>query len=280
MKIEDDYAMEKYSVLMSLYKNEKPDYLRKAIESILKQTIPPDEITIVKDGVLTPELDAVLEEYKEKSRIFNIIGYEINRGLGYALNFGLKHCRNELVARMDTDDIAKLDRCEVQLKMFERDTSLEIVGGDISEFIGTPENIVAYRKVPVTDKEIKEYMKVRCPFNHMTVMYKKAAVLRSGNYQDLFWNEDYYLWIRMMEHDCVMGNTGSVLVNVRVGNDMYKRRGGTKYYQSEKYLQQYLLDHQIRGRLTYMLNLLKRFVVQRLLPNKIRGIVFRIFARR
>lgn len=271
--------MEKYSVLMSLYKNEKPEYLQLAIESMLNQTITPDEITIVKDGVLTPELDAVLEEYKEKNTVFNIVGYEVNRGLGYALNFGLEHCRNELVARMDTDDIAEHDRCEKQLKMFEQDSSLEIVGGDISEFIDAPENIVTYRKVPTADKEIKDYMKVRCPFNHMTVMYKKEAVLRSGNYLDLFWNEDYFLWIRMMEHGCIMGNTGSVLVNVRVGNDMYKRRGGVKYYQSEKYLQQYLRNHQIIGRVTYILNLSKRFVVQKLLPNKIRGIVFRIFAR-
>ncbi len=271
--------MEKYSVLMSLYEKEKPEYLRLAIDSILNQTVAPDEITIVKDGLLTPELDAVLDEYSKNSDVFNIVGYEKNRGLGLALNYGLEHCRNEFVARMDTDDIAKPDRCEKQLKAFEENPSLEIVGGNIAEFIDDPMNTVAYRRVPVTDSEIKEYMKVRCPFNHMTVMYKKSSVIKSGNYKNLFWNEDYYLWIRMMEHGCIMGNTGDLLVDVRTGTDMYKRRGGAAYFKSERFLQKYMLNNKIISGKVYTMNLAKRFIVQRILPNSIRGWVFKMFAR-
>lgn len=266
---------------MSMYIKEKPEYVKTAIQSMVDQTYPPNEIVIVKDGLLTPELDAVLDEFHNSyPALFTVVGYEKNRGLGFALNFGLEHCKNELVARMDTDDIARADRCEKQIKMFYDNPDLEIVGGDIAEFVDDPDMVVAYRKVPTTDGAIKEYIKTRCPFNHMTVMYKKSAVMRSGNYKDLFWNEDYYLWIRMMEHNCVMGNTGNVLVDVRTGADMYKRRGGKKYFESEKFLQKYMLERKMISIATYYANLGKRIIVQRMMPNCIRGWVFKRFARK
>lgn len=162
--------MEKYSVLMSLYIKEKPEYLRLAVDSMLNQTVKPDEIVIVEDGPLTDALYAVLDEYGDKiTRVRN----EKNLGLGLALNLGLKVCRNELVARMDTDDISKPERCEVQLHYFEQHPETDIVGGDIAEFIGDESNIVGKRMVPQTNAEIREYMKKRCAFNHMSVMYKK-----------------------------------------------------------------------------------------------------------
>lgn len=273
--------MKKYSVLMSLYIKEKPEYLNGAIKSMIDQTLKPNEIVIVKDGPITTELQNILDKYKKKySSLFNIVGYEQNKGLGYALNFGLKHCKNELVARMDTDDISKLNRCEEQYNLFEKYPEIDIVGGDISEFIDIETNIISYRKVPKTDDEIKEYLKIRCPFNHMSVMFKKSSVIKSGGYLDLFWNEDYYLWIRMVEKNCKMANTGTVLVNVRVGKDMYKRRGGSKYFKSEKFIQNYMLTKKIITKKTYILNILKRFIVQRILPASIRGWIFKVFARR
>ena len=120
--------MEKYSVLMSLYFKEKPEYLRLAIQSMVDQTLKPDEIVIVKDGQITSELQRELDVFVDKYPIlFKIVGYENNRGLGLALNYGLEHCKNELVARMDTDDIAKPNRCEKQLMAFEKDQDLSIV---------------------------------------------------------------------------------------------------------------------------------------------------------
>lgn len=269
--------MEKYSVLMSLYKKEKPEYLRLAIDSMLNQTVKPDEIVLVEDGPLTDELYAVLDEYGDKlTRVRN----EKNLGLGLALNVGLRACRNELVARMDTDDISKPERCEEQLRYFEQHPETDIVGGDIAEFIGDETNIIGKRMVPQTDAEIREYMKKRCAFNHMSVMYKKTAVEAAGGYQDWFWNEDYYLWIRMWLNGAVFGNTGTVLVNVRTGEEMYQRRGGKKYFKSEKGLQDYMLEHRMIGFGTYAMNVSKRFVVQEMLPNSVRGWVFRKFARK
>lgn len=110
-------------------------------------------------------------------------------------------------------------------------------------------------------------------------MYKKMAIQKAGGYLDLFWNEDYYLWIRMLECGAIMANTGTVLVNVRTGKDMYKRRGGWRYFKSEKYLQKYMMKHKIIGVFTYAANLTKRFLVQVLLPDNIRGWIFRTFAR-
>ena len=153
------------------------------------------------------------------------------------------------------------------------------MGGNISEFIESIDNVVAFRNVPVNDCEIKEYIKKRCPFNQMTVMFKKSSVQKAGGYVDWYCDEDYYLWIRMAQMDCKMMNTGTILVNARVGQDMYNRRGGKKYFKSEAKLQKYMLDNKIIGFGTYLNNILKRFIVQVLLPNKLRGWVFKKFAR-
>lgn len=281
MSMKGESVMEKYSVLMSLYIKEKPEYLDLAIKSMVEQTLKPDEIVIVKDGPITDELQAVLDKYNTAyPELFNIVGYEKNRGLGLALNFGLEHCRNELVARMDTDDISRLNRCEQQIKIFEDNPKIDIVGGDIAEFINSPSETVAYRRVPKTNDDILEYMKTRCALNHVSVMFKKSSIISAGGYKDCFWNEDYYLWIRMWLKGCTFANTGNVLVDVRTGEDMYARRGGLKYFNSEKELQNLMLKNKLINFNTYSINILKRVIVQLLLPNSIRGWVFRKFARR
>ena len=187
--------MEKYSVLMSVYKKETPGFLRLAIESMLHQTIKPDEIVLVEDGPLTDPLYSVINEYKPH---LHIVVNEKNLGLGLALNRGLNACRNELVARMDTDDISKPDRCEKQLKRFEQKPELSIVGSHIDEFIDSPEHVISQRKVPLFSEEIYNYAKRRSAFNHPTVMYKKSAVLAEGGYADLKRNQDVDLFGRML----------------------------------------------------------------------------------
>jgi hypothetical protein len=186
----------------------------------------------------------------------------------------------ELIARMDSDDVSAPTRFEEQLNFFAAHPEVDVMGGDISEFVGEEENIVAYRRVPATDAEIKNYMRKRCPLNHVTVMFKKSAVLEAGGYIEQFWNEDYYLWIRMAEHGAIMANTCTVLVNVRTGQDMYSRRGGKKYFKSEMFLQNYMLQRKMISMPTYVDNIAKRWVVQRLLPTQLRGLVFRTFARK
>lgn len=271
----------KFSVAMSVYRNDDPAQFDRALESItVLQTVKPDEIVLVVDGPVGDGLNGVIAKYEALFSIFRVIRLEKNGGLGNALRLAVEHATYELIARMDSDDISLPTRFEEQLRYFSENGEVDIVGGDISEFVGEEENVVAYRKVPCSDAEIKTYMKKRCPLNHVSVMYKKAAVLNAGGYLDLFWNEDYYLWIRMAEKGAVMGNTGTVLVNVRTGADMYSRRGGKKYFKSELFLQRYMLERKMIGRAIYLENVLKRWIVQRLLPNRIRGWVFRTFARR
>lgn len=270
-----------FSVVTSVYKNDKPNFVAVALDSIIKQTVCPTEIVLIVDGPISSELSLLLNDYEiNYPEVFNIIRLKENKGLGNALRFATEIAKYELIARMDSDDIAVPDRFEKQLKCFKDDPELSIVGGNMSEFINTPDNIVGYRICPIVDKEIKEYMKSRCALNHVTVMFRKSEVLKVGNYQDWFWNEDYYLWIRMMQAGCKFANLPDVLVNVRTGKDMYARRGGVKYFVSEKDLQRYMLDNNIISKVQYCVNVAKRLIVQVLLPNSIRGWVLRTFARK
>lgn len=283
MKNDADLVKNEYppfSVAMSVYKNDNPIFFDRALQSITEnQIVMPTEIVIIVDGPVDEKINAVIEKYSEKYGNLNVIRLDKNAGLGNALKLAIENAKYELIARMDSDDVSAPNRFEQQLEILTKNSAVDIVGGDISEFIGDENNIVAKRKVPILDKEIKEYLKTRCPFNHMTVMYKRSAVLKCGNYIDLFYNEDYWLWIRMVENNCIMANTGTVLVNARVGEDMYKRRGGKQYFNSEIFLQKYMLKNRIINLPTFVLNSSKRFVVQMLLPNAIREWVFKTFAR-
>lgn len=213
--------MEKYSVLMSLYIKEKPEYLKKAVDSMLNQTVKPDEIVIVEDGSLTNALYAVLDEYGDKiTRVRN----EKNLGLGLALNVGLKVCRNDLVARMDTDDISKPERCEKQLKRFEERPELAIVGAWVDEFTVSPKQIVSTRAVPTDSDAIYNFAKKRSAFNHPAVMYRKSAVLAQGGYADLRRNQDVDLFGRMLYAGNKAENIGEALLWFRSNDDLAKRR--------------------------------------------------------
>lgn len=269
-----------FSVAMSVYKNDEPAFFDRALQSITElQTVPPDEIILVADGPLSDGLNTVIGKYLEKYDFFKVIRLEKNGGLGNALKIAVDNCSHGLIARMDSDDVAVPDRFYTQLKFFKNNPATDIVGGDITEFTGEETNVVSMRKVPSSNEEIVKFLKKRCPFNHMTVMFKKSAVLSAGGYKDLFWNEDYYLWIRMFENGAVMANTGTTLVNVRTGKDMFKRRGGFKYFKSEKFLQKYMLNKKIINFGTYFTNVTKRFIVEILLPASVRSAVFKKFAR-
>lgn len=269
-----------FSIAMSVYNKDNAVYLDRALQSITEQqTIMPSEIVLICDGPLNSELNAVIDDYQKRYHIFNIIRLPQNKGLGNALKLAIESASYELIARMDSDDVSVADRFEQQLSYFENHPEIDIVGGDITEFIGEENNIVGKRDVPKKDPDIKEYMKKRAAFNHVSVMYKKSAVQAAGGYQDWFWNEDYYLWIRMQLNNAVFANTGTVLVNVRVGEEMYQRRGGKKYFQSEYGLQKLMLDKKMIGVSTFIGNVGKRVIVQMLLPNKVRGWVFKKFAR-
>lgn len=274
--------MSLFSVITSVYKNDKPVYIRVALDSLLvQQTVKPDEIVLVQDGPVPDGLLLLLSEYETKyPEVMHIIRLEKNGGLGNALKLGVENARYDICARMDSDDICLPDRFEKQLAYLEAHPDCDIVGGQITEFIDTPDNIVGKREVPCDNEAIYHYMRSRCALNHPTVMFKKKAVLDAGNYQDWFWNEDYYMWIRMMEQGCVFTNLPDVLVNMRSGIDQYGRRGGMKYFKSEIDIKKLMLEKGMITRKEYIVNYIQRFIIQLMLPNSVRGWVFRTFARK
>ena len=217
--------MEPYSVLMSLYKKESPDYFRQSLDSMLAQTVLPSEMVIVEDGPLTPELYAVLDEYSSRyPALIKRVVNEVNLGLGLALNHGLECCSNELVARMDTDDISKPDRCEKQLKRFEEKPELAIVGSWVEDFKGSVDNVTSVRAVPTDRDEIYEFAKKRSAFNHPAVMYRRSKVLENHGYSDLRRNQDVDLFGRMLFSGCKAENIGESLLFFRSDENLAKRR--------------------------------------------------------
>lgn len=218
-----------YSVLMAVYSKEDSQYFQDSIKSILEQTASTNDFVIVCDGELTKKLDEVLDNYvKQYSEIFHIIRLKRNVGLTEALNAGLKFCKNELVARMDSDDIAVSDRCEKQIKIFNQ-LDVDIVGGAVCEFFNTPGDSSIKRSPPEKHEEITSFAKQRNPFNHPCVMFKKSAVDAVGGYNSFTWFEDYDLWIRMLMQGSIGYNVQQTLLYMRSGDGLYARRGGKAY---------------------------------------------------
>ena len=270
-----------YSVLMSVYYKEKPEYLKQAIESIQTQTIPTDDFVLVCDGPLNSELNAVITvKQQEMGCILNVIRLKKNGGLGNALNEGIKHCKNELIARMDSDDIACFGRCEKQIAVFNKNPEISICSGTVEEFSTNPKIIDAKRVLPETNLEIIQFAKKRNPFNHPCVMYKKSAVEAVGSYQDFYLLEDYYLWIRMLLAGYKGYNIQETLLHMRAGADMYLRRAGWKYAKTQTRLfnfmrkkgfignGQYIKSCVIRGGSALAPNWLRKFMFEKVLREQ------------
>lgn len=214
-----------YSVLMSVYKNDKVVYIKNAIESMINQTVMPKQYVVVVDGPVGMEIEKIITKYEQEySDLFTIIRLKENSGLGNALNIGMKECRYELIARMDADDISLPQRCERQLEKFESNPQLSILGTQIKEFVGEPSNIVSQRKVPITFKEIQKFAKRRSPFNHPTVMYKKSVITRLGGYPSLCRKEDLALFVLAVSNGVYSENLNESLLLYRTSNGNQKRR--------------------------------------------------------
>ena len=265
----------KFSVLMSLYLKEKPEYLNEALKSVINQTVKPNEIVIVYDGPITTELKSVVEQYVSNNPgLIKIIDNPENKGVGLALADGVPQCTYELIARMDTDDICRKDRFEKQLEEFVKDPRLDICGSHILEFEEKEENIVARRRVPLVDKDIKEYQKRRDGFNHVSVMFKKKSVLAAGNYQSCLLMEDTLLWANMFMNGAKGKNIDDYLVYVRIGKDMYERRGGFDYYKKYKAGRRKVYETGYISWVDYKMTLIVQFIVAAI-PNRVRGFVFK-----
>ena len=228
-----EVVLPEYSVLMSVYMNDKAEFLDLAIASMALQTVRPHDIVVVCDGPLTAELDSCLDKWHGVLGAAMIVHrLDENRGLGYALNAGLPVCECDIVARMDSDDVSRPDRCEKLLAKMVAD-DLDLVGGAIEEFDRTPGDMGAVRMPPLEKKDIDMWLKGRNPFNHVSVVFDRHVVEKAGGYEPFAWMEDYWLWARMISRGCRCANIPDVVVDVRTGEGMYARRSNTAYLKSQ-----------------------------------------------
>ncbi len=269
-----------FSVCMSVYHGDNAEHFDQSLNSVFLQTPLPNEVVLVVDGPIGYELNNVIKKYERKFKSLRVIRLSKNSGHAVARQTGLSSVQNNLVAIMDSDDISLPGRFMKQLYAFEKYPHISVIGGIIDEFVNTPDNVVGSRIVPQTDEDIKEYMKSRCPMNLVTVMLKKDDVLKVGGFIDWYCEEDYYLWLRLAMAGYKFHNIQEKLVKVRVGKDMYARRGGIKYFKSETRLQKYMLDNNIISFTRFSLNVFVRLCVQVLMPNWLRGWTFRTLARK
>lgn len=269
-----------FSVLISVYHKENPLFMKRALESVYEnQTLKPTEVLIIKDGPLTKELDRVIKDYEDNyPGVFNIITLSKNKGLGNALKIGVEKCKYELIARMDTDDIAVPDRFEKQIRFMKANPDVVLVSSDIAEFDNNPNIISGKRVVPKKHEEICKFAKKRNPMNHMAVMYRKEAVLNSGNYKIFLGYEDYYLWVRILLKGYITANINDVLVNARIGNNMLARRQGFKFYRQEIKLQQEFRDIGFINSMEFIQNVLFR-ALPRLLPESILSVIYKMLRK-
>lgn len=270
-----------FSILMSIYHKENPIFLNQCFTSIwTEQTLKPAEIVLVKDGALTAELEQIIFTWQEKlGLVLKIVALEQNIGLGKALNAGLTQCSYDWVLRMDTDDIATPNRFQKQIDFIQKNPDVVLFSGQILEFNQDISDANVLKPVPIDYHEIKKFAQKRCPFNHMTVAYKKDVILELGGYQHHLFMEDYNLWLRVIGAGYKIANLPDVLLYARVGNGMHARRRGWQYIQSEKQL----LDLKLKLKIQPLAPAVLLFLVRsafRLLPSSLLGKVYNSVLRK
>ena len=268
--------MNKYSVYMSVYAKENPDFFLNSVESMVSQTIKPDEIIIVCDGPLTIELDNAINYLCSKYAMIKIIRLTENKGRSYAAQVGLDACSNEICLRMDSDDIAIPKRAELSLKSLE---TCDIVGGVIAEFDGNVSNITGLRVLPLEHKDIVKFSKKRSPINNVTVAFKKSVIQKAGGYDvNLLYAEDYYLWVRAIQSGAVCRNLEDILVYVRAGQGMAARRNND-FYKAAKNLRRYMLKTKYINIFQYCFYNLSQWIIFHL-PNRLKLWIYKTFLRK
>lgn len=270
---------EGYSVLMSVYMKEKPEYLKASITSMLSQTLPCSDFVLVCDGPLSNKLEEVVEWASgQMGERFQCVRLSENRGLGNALRTGLEYCRCPVVARMDSDDLSRPDRCRMQMEILKKG-GYDIVGGSLQEFEKTPGDTESMRVLPETPEMIMKFAGNRNPFNHPCVMFRKEAVQKAGSYQDFPGFEDYYLWMRMLKNGCRGWNIQEVVLDMRIGNGMYDRRGGKEYVKRLIRFQKYLKKEKMIGTGRFLWNCFCRSLAA-VVPGKLRSGLYYCFLRK
>jgi len=270
-----------FSVVLSLYFKENPVALGQCFQSIwVDQSLKPTEIVLVLDGPVGEELNQCVTIWQQIiGKPLIVIPLSKNIGLGKALNIGLEHCSNEWVFRMDTDDICKPNRFAKQIQFIQSNPSVVVLGGQVLEFDQNPDDSAVIKTVPTTHVDIKKFAQNRCPFNHMTVAYKKSVIMMLGGYQHHLFMEDYNLWLRVIAAGYNVANLSEVILYARVGNGMHARRKGLEYIKSEKQLLKLKKELKLQNPLHANMLFLVRSAF-RLMPSLLLGKIYNTFLRK
>ena len=262
-----------FSVLMTVYDKEKPYNLRKSLLTSYQQTIKPTEIILVCDGELTQELYDEIERIKSEIPILKVYQLDTNVGSGPASRFGVEKCNTDLIARMDSDDYSVETRFEKQIKAFEENPNLIMVGTNILE---KNTEFTALKTVPEKTEEIREYSKFRNPFNNPSSMMKKEYILKVGNYRKFRYLEDYDLTMRLIHDNPTKDflNIQEPLVIMQTNNSSYLRRGGLLYVKTEFFLQTDFYKRGYISKVELCRNIFIRNIV-RVMPNSMRKLIYK-----
>lgn len=269
----------KYSVLMTVYRNDNPEWFSFAIDSMLNQTVKPDEFILVQDGPVPEALEKILNDYKKQyPQLFHVFKFSKNKTRGPALCLGVKKATNNLIAILDSDDYSVPNRIELELKLMKNDPEVGIVGSNIEEFENDPKNIISHVILPEKNEEIIKYSKKRCPFRQSSILFRKDLAIKSGNYRKYYLCEDYDLFTRMIKNNCKCYNIQTPLTYMRIDKNFYKRRGGIKYLKSILKFKKELLHTGYLTRWQYLKTATPHFFVC-LMPNFLRDWVYRKLLR-
>ena len=270
-----------FSVLLPVYRGDRADFLRRSLASVtVEQTLPPDEVLIVRDGPVPGELDDVLAAARRGELSggvpVRVLELAENAGLALALDAGLEHVAHEVVARQDADDISVPERFATQLPLLA--AGYDLIGSAIREFSEETDTGGVVRRQPADPERIRRAMTLRDPFNHPSVVYRASAVRAAGGYEPLDLMEDYWLFARMIRDGVRATNVPDVLVRYRVGAGAYARRGGGRLLHSELELQARMHRAGITTTAQYVRNIAVR-AGYRLVPTGVRRTAYRTAQR-
>lgn len=223
---------ENFSVLMGVYYKDNPEYFKQAIDSILSQTIKSNDIVLSIDGPIFDELLEVVNDYISRYKEIHPLWLPENIGQGKSFQKALPKCKNDIVFRMDSDDISISTRFEKQLQYLKEHPDVKLLSSTISEFIDTPDNVVTIKKVPETNAEIVNMAKRWNPINQPSAVFYKTMVLSVGGYQDFYRHEDYFLWVRILNAGFKAANIQESLLFYRLSPENLKRRMNWKTVKS------------------------------------------------
>ena len=263
----------KFSVSMCVYGGDNAKDFDEALESVFNQTLIPNQVVLVVDGPIPNDIDQVINNYENQYDFFEVYRLKENQGHGNARRFGFSKCNYDYVAIADADDINVKDRFEIQMDYFKKNPTLSAISSGCYHFVNSIDNVLNEEILPQTDSEIKSFLKKRCPLCQPSVILRKEDVDKAGGYLDWYHAEDYYLWIRMFLNGATFANSEKSLVYMRTDPDQVNRRGGYKYYKSMQTLFKYMFNNDVIDYKTYLFNVSSRFVMQVLMPSKLRAFV-------